>query len=307
MDEIRKHYLAQLVRINSGGKPVPFSSNSATNVKVCSFQNRKYAHTIPWYKGLEGVYTAGHDLGFLKNIIVHGSFGDGSYCDYSDLDLTLVLDQDGWTEEKSKAFSRWNKKVIFPFLVQVDPLQHHGAFLIWDDLVQNYSESILPFDSYHEKRSWSFVSQEILFRYTPVIPGGDLSLNCCRAVANSKNTFFKYGYSPYQVKRFLSNLMLIPAFYFSDLGNPVFKADSFEPFYREFGTLSSPILRASELRQEWKGASTLNRFAAHLTCRNYTSFRIAQNIFNSKLVEEVKTISTQAQHLLEALECRLNS
>ena len=40
--------------------------------------------------------------------------------------------------------------------------------------------------------------------------------------------------------------MLIPALYWSDVGKPMFKADSFQPFYDKFGSASEPIKIASK-------------------------------------------------------------
>jgi len=45
--------------------------------------------------------------------------------------------------------------------------------------------------------------------------------------------------------------MLVPALYFTDQGQPMHKADSFEPFYSEFGEVSDCIREASDLRDEW--------------------------------------------------------
>lgn len=216
---------------------------------------------IWWYKELEALFDQGTKKKFLKNVIIHGSYGDMTFTNYSDLDLTLYIEEKIFqNNELMNSFSNWVEGNFFTFMLSVDPLQHHGPFYLWDSLVSNYSEDILPIEAY--RRSWGLKEIKIYFSHfncdLPLIETKALSLETCESLLDYEK-FFRYGYNMYQMKRYLSNLMLIPAFYYTDIGYPMHKADSFELFYKEFGNLADPIKKASEIRRNWPKTPLLIR------------------------------------------------
>ncbi|WP_440956484.1 hypothetical protein ACSAZK_06080 [Methanosarcina sp. Mfa9] len=215
---------------------------------------------IWWYNKLEILFDQGFKKGFLKNVIVHGSYGDMTSTNYSDLDLTLYIDEQIFqNRDLMNSFRNWYERNFFTFMLSVDPLQHHGPFYLWDSLISNYSEDILPIEVY--RRSWGLKKIEMNFRhfYSDFSPETKaLSLITCESLLNHKK-FFRHGHNMYQMKRYLSNLMLIPAFYYTDVGCPMHKADSFDFFYKEFGDLADPIKEASKIRINWPKTPSLIR------------------------------------------------
>ena len=91
----------------------------------------------------------GETLGVISNIVVHGSFGDYTAVPYSDVDLTLIL-RDGVIEDKQrlKQARRFITRRIIPFTLSIDPLQHHGPFVLWRQLQEDYNQAILPANVY---------------------------------------------------------------------------------------------------------------------------------------------------------------
>jgi hypothetical protein len=61
------------------------------------------------------------------------------------------------------------------------------------------------------------------------------------------------------MKRFLSNLMLMPAFFYTDIGKGMLKAKSFKPFYKRFPEASQAIRAASAIRENWPVLTRLHK------------------------------------------------
>ena len=253
---------------------------------------------IWWYKKIEALYNQGVKKGFLKNVIIHGSYGDLTFTNYSDLDLTLYIDEKVFqNNDLMSSFSNWVENNFLTFMLSVDPLQHHGPFYLWDSLASNYFEDILPIETYH--RSWGLKEIEINFKHFNsnllLTRTKALSLTTSESLLNHSK-FFRFGFDMYQMKRYLSNLMLIPAFYYTDIGHPMHKADSFELFYKEFGSLADPIKEASEIRKNWPETPLLMRELIlrsrklplgskliHVSRMGYTNKSIKENI-NEKVI-----------------------
>ncbi|MDN5201646.1 nucleotidyltransferase domain-containing protein [Fulvivirgaceae bacterium BMA10] len=258
--EFSKHGVISIPEISLKG---PFYHETITINKLS--ENEKVS--LKWYDQLKSVCKEGIKKEIIENIVVHGSYGDLTFTNYSDLDLTVILSTETLTKNKLLlTFKRWFHKSLFPTILKIDPLQHHGVFYLWNELIENYSQAILPIDVY--RHAWAFKQVEIQFRYDKLgqNQSDNLSLITSKKLELPKASFFKQGYSMYFMKQYLSNLMLLPAFYMTDIGKPTYKKDSFEPFYNEFKDLARPIEIASNLRKEWpKTPSYFAHFASKLS------------------------------------------
>lgn len=209
-----------------------------------------------WYSQLKDVFSAGKKQGIIKDLIVHGSHGDFSTTEFSDLEVTVLIDESVFFScNKKNKLSVWVKGSLNKLIVKVDPLQHHGAFFVWEDLLRNYSNSILPVCAYHT--CWSVTGQSLQFNSV-----SDVDCVAVESLRRLKSTlyrisdprkyFFRFGYNEYSVKRYLSNIMLIPAFYYQSKGFIFNKRESIEKFLEErSGLFSEAILMATEIRYEW--------------------------------------------------------
>lgn len=232
--------------------PVENSSgeNKAVTVSIPSISKAR-ASDLEWFEKFERHYQQGKQQRLLTNLLAHGSVGDFTTTPYSDFDFTIVLSTEVLTNEtRYGEYRRW-LKALYRLLFRIDPLQHHGPFYLWDDLIKQYANSILPLAVYDD--SWAMEQFDAEFHVCPE-PSEQksrLSLDLCNNLTNSKRLLFRLGYNRFAIKRYLSYVMLIPAFYYTDIGQPMKKADSFEPFVRDFGSIAKPIQIASEARQTW--------------------------------------------------------
>lgn len=172
-----------------------------------------HASRLSWVEPLQEAVLAARYEGVVDNAIVHGSFGDHSYTEFSDLEITLLLSDRVFTSpEMALALRRWIRGTLNPLILAVDPLQHHGPFYLWPALLSRYSEAILPLAAY--RSSWAVVPAGAAFTLHDVPPGEsssslDATLN---SLSNYRRKFFRHGVTPYAIKRLLSNIMLVPAF-----------------------------------------------------------------------------------------------
>jgi len=317
---LREHYYAYSNYINgySSSIGVPSTSiasceNEAKEVSIPALPTEE-STKLKWHEEFKQLIVDGQKKGLLKNAIVHGSFGDLTFTNYSDFDVTLHIPT-GVVQslEETKRLRLWVIKRLFPFMLSVDPLQHHGPFVLWDSLIESYSEKILPICAY--EHCWSVYETNIEFK--PLLTDEPenqtwLSLITCDALMDASNRFFKSGYNMFSIKRYLSNLMLVPAFYYTDINQPTLKAASFEPFYQKFGPASLAVQHASRMRENWprtpwwikKGAAISGVFQKRAMPHKFTRLSYSNPAVKSELLNEViPAISMLRRAIRDAIDC----
>lgn len=264
---------------------------------------------IWWYPYAEIMLLEGKSLGLLRNIIVHGSYGDFSFINYSDLDITLFI-EDKCIQDKTEInkLQKWINQRFYPFMLSVDPLQHHGPFYLCNFISQNYSECILPIDVY--RKCWSFNNQVIPFRIHKSPISQDypkrLSMITCGSLDSAHSSFFKYGYNMYSMKRYLSNIMILPTLYLADQGIFLHKGHSFIPFYERFAHAADPIRLASEIRLKWpKSPSWIKKLTerTQFLSKGCTPSKIAKmTYYNFKIRKKIIKIEAKMHYLCNILK-----
>ena len=242
----------------------------------------------PWYGKLRRAWLQAKREKLVENLIVHGSYGDWTCTSYSDLDLTLLLEDTLLqAPRRMTRLRKWLRNELLPVVLSVDPLQHHGPFFLWQNLTDNYPEDILPVTAY--RHAWAMEPVELCFQ---PLPFPDYRRHAALRTANRLNeavSYFNRGFTMYSMKRYLSNLMLIPTLYCGDAGTPMFKAQSFNPFYKEFGPAALPIRAASALRQDWPPAPDRTFRAAQLGCRVKGGLELVRQLYHNESVKNILT------------------
>jgi len=208
---------------------------------------------VRWATELYSIYTYATVNYGLTDIIVHGSYGDLTFTNYSDLELTLFFDEK--IECIRKNIDR-AKRIVNKFLVRADPLQHHSAFILTRNELQSYSESNMPVEAYSP--CWSIAGRSIRLKLN-WNPAEFRALSARRIDATIKglrdyqSRFFTQGISLYSIKKLLSNLFMIPVYYYQEKGVYVAKREAIQRFLEEktMPSLQQSIRRASFLRKNW--------------------------------------------------------
>jgi|TARA_B100001971_G_scaffold25016_1_gene19484 predicted nucleotidyltransferase len=209
---------------------------------------------IEWVKKLDEIIRDIKIQNIVKDIIIHGSYGDGTYTNFSDIELTVVLNDRFENDEIArKRLLKWIRQFINPFIIKLDPLQHHGVFLLWPNLMENYNECILPILAYDN--SWSINGSVLKFSRSVEIDKNtqkNRMLMTINKLLMPDADFFQFGIHMYSIKRLISNyLMLIPLYYQSQ-GIAISKKQAISEIIQNGpSSVINAINIASELRRIW--------------------------------------------------------
>ena len=271
---------------------------------------------IWWFDALRAVQKEGKREGVVRNIIVHGSYGDVTQCNFSDVDLTVVINESCLCDgELLRTLQRWLWKRLHRVVQSVDPLQHHGPFFLWERLIRDYSEAVLPVAAYES--AWAVEPAALRFtchadNKARPIPA---SVAMCESLVGRIPLGLRLG-NMFSLKQYLSRLLLVPALYAADNGHPLHKAASFPPFYLRFPEASQPVKAASEIRATWPATPGWFRVlasavrprpgSAHWVHRVYNSFRVRSKVLQD-VVPGLRQLLTKLQLALRTegpLSCR---
>lgn len=187
----------------------------------------------------------------FKAVIIHGSLGTNENINFSDFDGLLIV-KDKWIN--SKQLSRF-KKESFSIILKFDPLQHHGWFQLKESDLSKYPNNYLPLSVLQNSKLIFPETAEIqlhiklmdIVDYKTTLFNVLLSLEARLALNwKPKNMF--------QLKSFLSQIMLIPCLFYSALNNKgIYKRDSFDAIQPLFSPDEwIPIILASKARLKWE-------------------------------------------------------
>lgn len=241
---------------------------------------------ISWYSDIESLFHEGVAHGIIQDLIVHGSYGDFTFTPFSDLEITVVLSEGVLvSRKKADLFRRWVSRRLNPFIVQVDPLQHHGVFFLWNQIESAYDQAILPLCAY--SNCWSLTGE---VRSISCLDNTEALrkiyhnrlLSTLHALTSYDSAFLAQRASLYAVKQMLSNLFLVPPLYYQANGEMLDKRSAIERFLglSEYPEMIESIKLASHKRANWPSAPRIIK-----ALRRYTvSERIPQGRIDKALV-----------------------
>jgi len=206
---------------------------------------------------------------YIKHALIHGSLQDMMYIPgWSDLDTWIVISDDIFQDknkllELRQIFTKLNK-----FLLNIDPIAHHGFILLLESDLANYDESIMPVAVL--KKAKSLIGDDVVKIYKSIVPKEKSSrFPEMKILFENFNTTGEFNHHPYmgknltkddfmnnegmyQLKYLISLIMSVPILYFTEIGTPVYKSDSFELFSRSFSKYDNIIYVFSDIRKSWE-------------------------------------------------------
>lgn len=249
---------------------------------------------LEWYVQLKHIFDESNSKGLVDDIIIHGSYGDFTQTHYSDIEITIVISENCLSNrEKIKSFQAWYRKKLIPFILRVDPLQHHGCFYLWKEFIDCYDSRIMPLVAY--RHCWSMRGRTIEFNVNH-------NANLCTVFENRfENTinslldyhprFFRYGMNLYSIKRLLSNFFMLPVYFYQSEGLMLNKPDAISKIKSEKNLKSFHMAldEATKIREIWpksKGWMTLlRRLTVTQQIPGGKIDRILVNLFRNRKIE----------------------
>lgn len=187
----------------------------------------------------------------FHSVIVHGSVATNEVIPYSDFDGLLIVKDKFVNSKKLVDFKLESMKLILKF----DPLQHHGWFQIKESQLQDYPQDYLPYEVLTRSKlifpNMSRIELTLAINEEKVDYKKDLS-QLIKSIEKQALYDFK-SMRLYELKSFLSKVMLLPTMYYSAKTNQgIFKKESFKIVKEYFNAEEwSCIDTASRIRSSW--------------------------------------------------------
>lgn len=188
------------------------------------------------------------------DVYVHGSWADDTRTAFSDLDDLIIIDRMRITDVKqARRLERWLNQVDMRFC-RIDPLQHHGHWLVYKNELEHYDESYMPLSVLRGGMRVQGAATVRAYVDEQRTATG-LRHNLAMTLSSIRRFYDKYeesSISLYDMKRLTGSFLLAPAYAFQTRGARVSKRWALENAARIY---SERGLRAidccSSIRADW--------------------------------------------------------
>ena len=154
------------------------------------------------------------------------------------------------------------KKEIEVFLLNIDPLQHHGVFMIDINTFPFYWQMDLPVEVLKKAKHFGYTATRLAI--TGVLSEDIGSLKAAESIMEVINQFIGKDYRQvglWEWKFFISDLLLFPTLLLGSKGKYIYKRDSFPLVKKMFSADAWYCIEtASRIRDSWPEATTLKKY-----------------------------------------------
>jgi len=204
---------------------------------------------------------------YLYDFLIHGSIATLDYSKgWSDLDTFVIIKNS--TLKSSKRLIILRKKILKleNCLYKIDPLQHHGFIYCTEYDIKNYNSFLLPTQVLTKSKSL-FVNNKFILNYNrkrkywkKILAKTNQLLKDSYKNKLLKHHKYKDKYlldnfkdknTMYQMKYFLSIIMILPCLYLEAKGQPCYKKYSFFKTKNLFKKNWEIIDKATKIRLIW--------------------------------------------------------
>ena len=239
-------------------------------------------------------YVGEHLRNDLLGAYVHGSLGTYEATPYSDFDALVILKDEVFSSPYRLAQTARKLDKTRSIMLQFDPLQHHGWFVLTEAQLRAYPEFYFP---------------SVLFGYSKALlpeQGRDLTLRPVKVPGLQEKVFLNLSGSViakierrsfptdlYQLKLLLSQFMLLPAMYVQNRdGRGVYKKHSFDLAKGDFAERDWLVMdEVSAIRERWEAA--LSPARRWLLTRRSSALRQFTRRFAPEVPEPLQRVLTE--------------
>ncbi len=188
----------------------------------------------------------------LSGAYTHGSLGTDEIINYSDFDGLVILNNYTFRSAseifKTAVALRKSERIMR----KMDPLQHHGWFIITEKELEDYPSDYFPPLLYKHVKCLTGKNNFSIKRNLTEVESKKHFLGFCKhLIQNIQKNTATTNY--YDIKSMLSGFMLLPAIYLQ-LKHPegVFKKDSFDLLRKELSETDYKVMDdISQIRNDW--------------------------------------------------------
>ncbi|MCX6276447.1 MAG: hypothetical protein NTV09_14705 [Bacteroidetes bacterium] len=231
----------------------------------------------------------------LIGAYVHGSIATSEEISYSDFDGLVIVKNDCVISSEKLITLTAALKETERMMLEMDPLQHHGWFILTEDELADYPEYYFP---------------HALFQYSKVLFGArtiniglrkeGYSAEFSRSFLNLSQSVLRkleskiFLENNYVFKNLLSEFMLLPAVFIqAKTGKGIFKKFSFDMIGKEMGEKYDVMMEISGVRQKWQFKGTELLLKMNRRMNIFSPHRYAKSLSGS-VPDEVRNIFDDA-------------
>lgn len=187
------------------------------------------------------------------SIYIHGSYADETRCSFSDLDTLILVDAVAYQERHRAQRQQLADALQLSDLrmMQVDPLQHHGHWIIQQQELESMDESYLPLVVLEGAAA---VRGPLQITANVYLSNQAISKNL-HALSDAITRRVGEAMSVYDLKHVVSGIALLPAYVSQAQGLQLSKAEALTPdsLRRLFSAHAlSAVEWATDLRANWR-------------------------------------------------------
>lgn len=239
-------------------------------------------------------YVAEHLRNDLRGAYVHGSLGTYEAISYSDFDALVILKDEVFSSPRRLARAARKLDRARSIMLQFDPLQHHGWFVLAEAQLRAYPEFYFPSTLFGYAKALLPEQGRDLTLWPVNVPGLqerrflDLSGS---VIAKIERRSFPANL--YELKLLLSQFMLLPAMYVQSRdGHGVYKKYSFERAKGDFAEEDWSVMdEVSAIRESWE--STLRPARRWLLTRRSRTLRQLTRRFAPEVPRPLQRVLTE--------------
>lgn len=250
-------------------------SDFETNIKILKPSIER--KTIKDVKHFNGEEYLSHDPKFLKPVInlkrfvekhirdalvdyyIHGSIATLDYVKgWSDVDTLMIIKKDTIAKPKDLLRLRTYAYESTKYFYHIDPLQHHGHFVLTDIDLLYYPQSYFPLLLFDYSLSFFNNEEIIIYERDCEMERLNILWNTCHYF-REKYVVNKPITDIFELKMFLHILQLLPIAYLQANEQYCYKKYSFDSVKKEFSKKKWSIIeKATKIRSKWQYKGIFN-------------------------------------------------
>lgn len=117
-----------------------FSCGTVENGDHAKIETIKIPKKKTRFSAIEEIY---NNCPFF-DLLLHGSYADGAFTKMSDVDDIVIIKREVFQSYKNFKMTFKILRKLNLFYQKIDPLQHHGHWIFFEDELMSYNQSIMP-------------------------------------------------------------------------------------------------------------------------------------------------------------------
>lgn len=258
-----------------------FGEKNIVSIKNYDGQNKQVLKIASYLK--ENI----NDL--ILGAYVHGSTGSLEEISYSDFDGLIIIRNE--TYDNPKLLRKLALALLKSenYFYKIDPLQHHGWFILNQNDLSNYPYDYFPIELFHYAKCLVGENNLRIYLNHPAhqIDGLSSFQHLTESILKKIKTqsFLK---NQYVFKNFLSEFMLLPAVFLQARDSKgIFKKFSFEILKSDYPECCHIMDEISLMRQEWVYTPSFAR-RLYLGSKPYLNAWLPNDLFSGSIPAPIK-------------------